>query len=388
MPWKETRVLDERVRLVMTVEAGESVAETARQFGVSRVTAHKWLARYHALGVEGLRDASRARLHHPNAVDEAVIARIVALRAEYPTWGPLKLMHWLRQHVPAQAWPCPSTIGALLKERGLTAPRKRNRPLHPGAPLSHCDAPNRVWCADFKGWFLTGDGLRCDPLTITDAHTRYLLRCQALAHPTHAAVRPLFEASFREFGLPVAIRTDNGVPFASTRGLGLSQLSVWWIRLGITPERIQPGKPQQNGRHERMHKTLKAETLAPPAATLRQQQHCFDAFQELYNEQRPHQALGHKPPAQFYTASPRPYPVRLAKPEYEEHWIKRRVYTKGSIHFEDHHYFLSDTLGDTHVALAPTDNDACLAVYYHHVIVAYLDRRRHKILSEPPKEKK
>jgi putative transposase len=279
-------------------------------------------------------------------------------------------MHWLRVHEPGQAWPCASIIGALLKERGMTAPRKRTRVARYNEPLAHCDGPNRVWFADFKGWFLTGDGVRCDPLTITDGFSRYLLRCQALAHPTHDAVRPLFEASFREFGLPVALRTDNGVPFAATRGIGISRLSAWWITLGITPERIQPGKPQQNGRHERMHRTLKADTLAPPAASLRRQQQRFDAFQQLYNQERPHQALQHQSPTHVYTPSLRVYPSRLTAPEYDMGWQVREVYRKGSFSFEGRHYFLCDALGETRIALAPTAHEHCLAIYYHHVIIA------------------
>jgi transposase InsO family protein len=388
MPWKETGAMDERMRLVLLIEEGESVSEAARQCGVSRVTAHKWLGRFDAQGVDGLRNQSRAPLHHPNAMDEAVADRIVALRATHSTWGPVKLMNWLRLHEAGQAWPCASTIGVLLKERGLTAPRGgRKRVMRYSEPLGHCDAPNRVWCADFKGWFRTGDGVRCDPLTISDGFSRYLLRCQALAHPTHDAVRPLFEASFREYGLPVAIRTDNGVPFAATRGIGISRLSAWWITLGITPERIQPGKPQQNGRHERMHRTLKADTLAPPEANLRRQQRSFDRFQRIYNEERPHQALDNKPPASVYLPSPRQYPQRPGAPEYDPHWKVCNVYAKGSFYYGGHHYFLSDALGNTLIALAATQHEHCMAIHYHHVIIAYLDLRRHRITAAPPKEK-
>lgn len=388
MPWKETCAMDERMRLVMLVKDGESVAQAARRCGVSRVAAYKWLGRYACEGVAGLQDRSRAPLVHPNAVPDELVDRIVALRDKRPTWGPLKLLHWLRAHDGESPWPCASTIGVLLKERGLTVARKRRRHLARCAePLSHCDAPNRVWCADFKGWFLTGDAKRCDPLTMTDGFSRYLLRCQALAHPTFEAVRPVFDAAFREYGLPVAIRTDNGPPFAATRGLGLSRLSVWWIKLGITPERIQPGKPQQNGRHERMHRTLKAETLCPPAKTLRQQQHRFDRFQREYNEQRPHQALEHQTPASCYTASARRYTGRLKAPEYPADWTVRRVYGKGSFYWKHHLVFLSDALDNEYIALAPTPHEEYLAIYYGHVQIAYLDATHGRICTTLPKPK-
>lgn len=384
MPWKETRVMDERAKLVAFIKEGETVAEAARLCGVSRKTAHKWLQRYASQGLAGLADHCCAPRCHPNAVGKAMIERVVSLRGEHPTWGPRKLMHWLRQHEPDAAWPAASTIGVLLKERGLTARSRRRRPLKPYTqPLAHCTGPNRVWCADFKGWFLTGDGRRCDPLTISDGYSRYLLRSQGLARPTLAAVRPLFAATFREYGLPEAIRTDNGVPFASTCGLGLSRLAAWWIRLGITPERIAPGKPAQNGRHERMHRTLKAETLCPPAKNLRQQQKCFDRFQYEYNNERPHQALDYQTPANFYTPSPRPYPARLTLPEYDSAWCVCRVYDKGSFRYGGNMYFLTDVLGGTRIALVPTEDDEVLSIYYGHVCIAALDLRKKRVCAAP-----
>lgn len=384
MPWKETRVMDARTELVNLVKSGESVAQAARLCGVSRKTAHKWLKRHRRQGVAGLADRSRAPVRRPNAYGDAVIARIVALRAEHPTWGPRKLGHWLRKHEPSAVWPSPTTIGVLLKERGLSAPRKRSRPLHPYTqPLIHCDNVNVVWCADFKGWFLTGDGKRCDPLTITDGYSRFLFRTQALARPTLEAVRPIFDATFREFGLPDAIRTDNGVPFASTGGIGLSRLAVSWIDLGITPERIRPGKPQENGRHERMHRTLKADTLKPPAQTLRKQQQRFDHFQHEYNYVRPHQALDYQVPGDIYTPSTRTYPCRILPPEYDVTWTVVRVYGKGSFYYKDKMYFLSETLSERAIAIAPTEDDGILAIYYRHVAIASLDLHKKQIRPAP-----
>ena len=385
MPWKETRVMDVRLELIQLVEEGESVASAARIQGVARKTADKWVSRFEAEGVAGLADRSRAPHSRPAAFDEETIARVVALRASYPTWGPRKLMHWLRVHEPELPCPAASTIGQLLKERGLTAPGRRKRPLKPYTqPLAHCTAPNSVWCADFKGWFRTRDGQRCDPLTISDGHSRFLLRVQALAQPTLAAVLPLFNATLREYGLPDAIRTDNGPPFASTTGIGLSRLAVGWIDLGITPERIRPGKPQENGRHERMHRTLKADTLKPPAGTRRKQQHRFDLFQEQYNHERPHQALNYQTPAQVHTSSERPYPDRVAPPQYDTGSTVCRVYDKGSFYYNGHHYFLTSALGAKRIALLPINEaDGILAIYYRHVPVASLNLHERKIGPAP-----
>lgn len=264
--------MEERFRFKEAVAAEEfSVAELCRQFGVSRKTGYKWLERYQQGGLEALGDRSRAPHHHPNEVAEEVEAAIVGLRREHMHWGPAKLRAWLTTREPAVAWPAASTIGEILKRAGLTHARKKRRRTTPSTqPLAHATESNRVWCADFKGWFWCGDGSRCDPFTLTDAFSRYLLRCQIVPETGEEHVRAILEAAMREYGLPNAIRTDNGPPFASCGIGGLSRLSVWWIRLGIRPERIQPGKPQQNGRHERMHLTLKQHTAQPPAATLRE----------------------------------------------------------------------------------------------------------------------
>ena len=273
MPWKETCPMKERSRFVVEQESGRyAMAELCRIFGISRETGYKWVERYKAEGPPGLQDRSRAPRCHPNAVPEEVEAVILETRAAYPTWGPKKLRAWLQTHRPEEGWPAGSTIGEILERHGLTVPRKKRRRTPPYTePFAACAGPNAVWCMDFKGWFRTGDGVRCDPLTISDAFSRYVLRCQALSDMREERVRPLCEAAFREFGLPWAIRTDNGSPFASRGIAGLSRLSVWWLRLGIVPERIEAGHPEQNGRHERMHRTLKAETASPPAPTVRGQ---------------------------------------------------------------------------------------------------------------------
>lgn len=387
MPWKETRVMDERLELVRAVAEGASIAEAARHFGISRKTAHKWLHRFEAEGAAGLADLSRVPHTSPAALGDEVIEQILAARIAHPTWGPRKLKCWLLRHEPTTPWPAASTIGALLQARGLTLNRRRKRGVQPRSePLAHCDDCNRVWCVDFKGWFHTGDGVRCDPLTVSDGYSRYLLCLRALARPTHGAVQPWFDAVFREFGLPTAIRSDNGVPFAGTAGLGLSRLSVWWIELGITPERIDKGKPQQNGRHERMHRTLKADALQPPAATLREQQAVFDRFREEYNDDRPHEALANQTPASVYRPSTRPYPAPVAAPEYDSAATVCRVYDKGSFYYQGQLHFLAAVLGGKPIALVPSPEEKQLDIYYRHARIALFDLERNCLCPAPKRK--
>jgi transposase InsO family protein len=285
MGWTETCAVDERMRFVIAVEEQEEAfSALCRQFGVSRRTGYKWLERYQKEGVEGLRDRSRAPLHHPQTIGKEIAERCLSVRRVHPTWGPLKVRAFLERQTPAIEWPAASTIGALFDREGLTVKRKLRRRSPPSsAPFAHCDQANDVWCIDFKGWFLTGDGSRCEPLTLTDAHSRYLLRCQALSRSDTDHVWPVLDAAFREFGLPHYLRSDNGSPFASRGVGGLSKLSVKLIKAGVVPERIAPGKPQQNGRHERMHLTLLQDTASPPARNLREQLKRLRAFQHLYN---------------------------------------------------------------------------------------------------------
>ena len=269
MPWKERTAVDERKCFMAAWQRREaSFSALCRHFGISRPTGYKWLARYSDGGEAGLADQSRAPRQQPRTTPSPMQNQILALRAEHPSWGPRKLLAVLERLEPRQAWPAPSTIGELLRREGLThaRPPRRRTPSYT-EPLAHATGPNDLWCTDFKGWFVCGNGERCDPLTLTDAYSRYLLRCRAVPKTDGPHLRQIFEAAFREFGLPLAIRNDNGPPFASTGLAGLSRLSVWWIRLGIRPERIDPGCPEQNGRLERFHQTLKAETAAPPPAS-------------------------------------------------------------------------------------------------------------------------
>lgn len=347
--------MEERFRFLEDWRKEEwSFAELCRRYEVSRKTGYKWLERYQEGGLVALSDRPRAPQHHPNQVIVEVEEAVLEARADHPHWGPSKLHAWLARRAPEIVWPAPSTIGELLRRHGLTAPRKRVRKASPSAqPLAHADGPNAVWSADFKGWFRCGDQSRCYPLTISDAASRYLIRCQALSQPDEAHARPLFEAAFREYGLPERMRTDNGPPFATVGVGGLSRLSVWWIKLGIHPERIEPGQPAQNGRHERMHRTLKAETARPPAATMRAQQRVFDQFREEYNRERPHEALQQRTPAQCYRPSLRAYPSRLEPTEYPSEWERRAVRLGGSIKWRGQSLFVSKALTGELIGLEP-----------------------------------
>ncbi len=310
--------MDERVRFVLEQARGlQTMTELCEIYDIARQTGYYWLRRYRQGGLEALHDRDRAPRRHPNQTAAKVEEAVLELRRAHMSWGPRKLKRVLERERPQRLWPATSTIGALLAREGLVVARKKRRRAPPYTePFAAADAPNRVWCADFKGWFQTADGERIDPLTITDACSRYLLRCQAVEKMDYTRVRAIFESAFRECGLPGAIRTDNGAPFASRAIAGLSRLAVWWMKLGIVPERIAAGHPEQNGRHERMHRTLKQETASPAAANRRAQQRAFDHFRREYNEERPHEALGLETPGAVYTRSAREYPARVPEPEY------------------------------------------------------------------------
>ncbi len=388
MPWSETCAMDERMRFVIAAREDEAVmTEVCAAFGISRQTGYKWLARYAAEGAEGLKERSRAPIRHGRARDEELVAAALALRERHPTWGPKKLRRTLADRLPDVAPPALSTIGDWLRKEGLTQSRRPRRRCPPfSSPFLAADGPNAVWCADFKGWFMTGDRQRCDPLTISDAMSRYLLRCQAVAQTDGEHVRPVFDAAFCEFGLPLAIRSDNGPPFASVGAGGLSRLAVWWIKLGVRPERIEPGKPTQNGRHERMHRTLKADAADPPAATLAEQQRRFDEFRAVYNHERPHEALDFETPAALYRASDRAYPCALREPDYPDDCAVRPVRSNGVIKWAGDLIFVSEALVGEPVAIEETEAGE-LRVRYADVELGFLDksgRLRRRKLSRPP----
>ncbi len=363
MPWRRTGVLDERLKFIAAyLENAESIAALCRRFGVSRETAHKMLRRYAAEGLDGLRDRSRAPHTHPNAVTAAVRELLLQARRSHPTWGPHKLRAVLARRYPGLLLPAPSTLSRVLQRAGLAARRKRGRPAMPlTAPVHGGAEPNELWCADFKGWWRARNGERCEPLTITDAASRYALACEVVGRISVAEARAVFERTFRTYGLPRALRTDNGTPFASRGLAGLTRLSAWWVQLGIRPERITPGRPQQNGRHERFHRTLQ-ETL-PPTPTRRASRDACAAFVREYNDDRPHAALGNQTPADCYTPSVRAYPARLAALEYPSACTVRTVLGTGAIKWSGHRVFISEALVGQRIGLQPL-TDRHWTVYF------------------------
>ena len=385
MPWKETCAMDERMRFIVACRDGlEPIAELCRRFGISRKTGYKWLDRYEHLGPGGLVTRRSGVTRQPAATAAELVDLIIEARKEHASWGPKKLRAILMEAQSGVQWPAASTIGEVLQRHGLIRPRRRRGHAPPQAGiLDPCTSPNDVWCTDFKGHFALGDGTRCHPLTLTDAASRYLLKCEALSAPTTQQVWPHFERAFREFGVPCKMRSDNGPPFASTGIGGLTALSVWWIRLGITPERIEPAKPQQNGRHERMHRTLKAEATQPPERTLADQQRVFDRFRHEYNDVRPHEALGQTPPARHYQPSLRPFPSELLTPEYVDMPV-RWVNGPGRMSWRGHSLFVTKLLAGQPVGLRQV-SETRWEVVYGPVSLGFLDERDREPRLAPPR---
>jgi len=353
VPWKEASVMKEKVLFVSAYEEGEaSMAELCRQFGVSRQTGYLWWNRYQSERFEGLYELSRRPIHQPRKTDSKIRERIVQTRQKFPRKGPKKIRDWLARHQPETCWPAPSTIGKILKEENLSkAPRHRRGTQSYPTALREAQACNDLWCIDFKGWFLTGDGQRCDPLTVMDQYSRYLLACQS-TQICLASVQPILQRCFQDYGMPARLRSDNGPPFAGPSVGGLSRLAIWLVQLGIQPERIKPGRPQQNSKHERMHRTLKDDTASPPAATLSAQQVRFEEFRQLYNEDRGHESLGMKTPAQVYHPAPRRYTGKRVVLEYPSSMKVRRVQKHGEIYWDSEPIFLTELLWKEDVALA------------------------------------
>ena len=386
LPWKETSVESERLQFIERYCAGEeTVAELCRRFGISRKTGYKLIDRYEAYGEGGLLDLSRAPHHHPNATPTQVAERIVEAKRKRPTWGPKKIVARLRSIEPEVLWPSPSTASGILDRAGLVRRRKRRRRAASwGEPFAHAQHPNDVWSIDLKGWFRTGDGKRIDPLTAQDAMSRYLLVCDGLDRPTGPEVKRSLERAFREYGLPRVIRTDNGPPFASV-GLGsLTPLSAWWVKLGIVPERIEPGHPEQNGRLERLHRTLKADTATPPEATRRRQRRALDHFRHSYNVERPHEALGQRPPSLLYVPSFKPYPARLSSPQYGAGVTVRSVRSNGEIKWKGDLVYVSASLKGEPVGLVQQD-ERTWSIQFGPLLIGILDDRESRIDKTPVK---
>ena len=385
MPWKETCGMHERIAFVSACVRDEApMAELCAAFGISRKTGYKWLERFRLEGPQGLHERSCAPRVHGRRMAPELAEAILALRRDRPHWGPRKLRAVLCRQRPEVAWPAPSTMGDLLRAEGLSQRRRRLRRAAVGqpTPFGTVTAPNDLWCIDFKGWFRTADGSRCDPLTITDAHSRYVLDCRIVA-PLHGPVEAAVHALFQRHGLPRAIRSDNGPPFAAAGPGGLTRLSLGWLKAGIALERIDPGKPHQNGRHERFHLTLKQETARTPAADPAAQQARFDAFCRDYNHHRPHEALGQQPPASLWLPSPRRLPATPAEPWYDAHHAVRRVRASGEIKWGGRSVFISETLAGETVGIAET-TDGDWLVRYAHIDLGIIHPKRLRLIRFVP----
>lgn len=380
MSWKTTNAEEARTSFITDFLTEEwEVMELAESYGISRKTAYKWIARYHAEGWSGLQELSRAPRNHPNALGAELEAAVLKCKARWPKWGAPKLLVKLRQQMGSEGCPSESSISRILQRHGLVRPQGRRRAKAQGTVLHGYEDANAVWCADFKGWFATGDGKICTPLTISDGWSRYLLRCQGLRAQTgRVVVQPIFEATMREFGVPAAIRTDNGAPFASVGLGGLTGLSIWWLKLGINLERSRPGCPQDNGRHERMHRTLKAETAQPAQANLAAQQRAFDAFRAEYNEERPHEGLAGQTPAEAYRPSPRNFPARLPEVSYAAHWEERQVRGAGQMKWKGKDVYITTALIGERIGLEPIE-DGMWMVYFARHPLGVFDERKGKV---------
>jgi transposase InsO family protein len=350
--------MDQKVQLIGDWIKDEfTITELSELYGVSRPTIYKWIARYEERGMDGLKELSSVPLRHPNATSSAIVKKIIEMKALHQRFGPKKIIARLQMQHPGIKWPAVSTAGDILKKQGLVQPRKMKRRVPPYTePFIGCDEPNVTWSADFKGHFHTGDGKLCHPLTISDNYSRYLLQCRGLRRPTHEQTQPWFEWTFREYGLPDAIRTDNGAPFASLSLGGLSRLSVWLIKLGILPERIDPGHPEQNPRHERMHRTLKEAVAIPPKSNIFEQQQAFENFKYEFNYERPHESLGQKLPSSVYRSSNRPYPLRIPQVEYDGDVAVKRIKHSGEMYWKGKWVYVSQALAEEHIALQQIDD--------------------------------
>jgi putative transposase len=365
MPWEENCAMDQRIRFVGLDLAGEfSMTELCELFSISRKTGYKWRERYAASGAEGLVEHSHAPKRPAHVTAPALVEEIVARRRLRPSWGPRKIVARLGELYPHIEWPAASTAGEILKRAGLVGSRRLHRRAPPRlGELTQAERPNHLWAVDHKGWIRLGDGARCEPLTITDSFSRYLISVKATPNTREEEAKPQFEQAFHEHGLPDAIRSDNGPPFASTGVTGLTALSVWWAKLGIAHERIDPGQPQQNGRHERFHRTL-LEAMQPPCANRLAQERRFEVFMREYNDERPHEALGQKPPSRFYTPSPRAMPDRLAEPDYPRDAMSREVRRNGEIKWRGKLVGVSTALAGETVCVEETEQGEWRVRFY------------------------
>lgn len=381
MTWKQTSTMTEKLKFLADYnEKLYSFTELCNKYGISRKTGYKLVNRYEAEGIDGLRERSRAHKSHPYTTSNEIKDVIMKTKSKFPLWGPKKIRSWLLTNRPDIIVPVSSTIGEILYSHGLVKPRKKRSKVAPYTqPFKECLNSNAVWSADFKGQFKLGNKKLCYPLTITDNYSRYLLGCKGLYNPTYINTKLYFETIFKEYGLPHAIKTDNGAPFSSTSIAGLSQLSIWWVKLGITPERIKAGHPEQNGRHERMHRTLKEHTVITPGHDLKSQQALFDDFIYEYNNERPHEALSDQPPVKIYRPSLREMPNKLPALEYNDNCIIRKVRMNGEIKWHGKQYYLAQLLYGEPVGLEEIDDDIW-QIYFSNIKLGILNLRKHKII--------
>lgn len=380
MPWSQTSPMDQRTQFIADyLRESLSVTELCELYGVSRKTAYKWIDRYLRRGPAGLEEQSRRPRQSPNQTAEEIVTAILEARRRHPTWGGKKLLTLLHKGHPRWLLPGRSTVCDILSRHGLVPKQRKRRHIgHPGKPTSLILAPNDLWSADYKGQFRTGDGQYCYPLTVADGFSRYLLGCQGLNSTAVNEAKPVFTRLFKEYGLPKRIRTDNGVPFATNTLARLSKLSAWWVRLGIVPEFIEPGKPQQNGRHERMHRTLKAETTRPAAGSLVAQQRKFNIFRQEFNHERPHEALDQQTPASCYSTSLRPMPDKLPPLEYPDRFEVRYVSANGGIRWKRDWVNVSTVCIGEYVGLEEID-DGIWSVYFGPLKLGRLIERHMRI---------
>jgi transposase InsO family protein len=376
MPWNHSDAVTERLRFVALVKEGSyQMKELCERFGVSRQAGYDTLNRYNEKGVDGLKDGSHVPHTCPHRITQEMREVLLAAKRAHPDWGPRKILDWLHRRKPEMALPAASTVGDLYSREKLVKSRPRTRNWrHPGRSPVRVGEPNDLWTMDFKGDFRMGNGQRCYPLTIADAHTRFLLVCHGLGSTAHVGALAGVDRAFREYGLPRTIRTDNGGPFSTPAIAGLSRLNIWWIQLGIAHDRIARGRPDQNGSHERMHLTLKKGSAFPPAAEMDAQQVRFDGFREEFNSERPHEALGGETPGSLYVRSPREVPETLSEPVYAGHCEIRRVRANGVLYFKDRQIFLSELLSGHDIALEEIA-DGIWSIYFYTILLARLDVR-------------
>lgn len=380
MPWKVINQMTLKTQLIKDWNDGSSKTDLSRKYGVSRPTIYKWLKRFEHSGIEGLKEQNRAPKNCPNKTPREILNLLIQEKLKNRKRGPKKVRAQLKRRHPELDLPAVSTIGYWFKKEGLVEKRKRRHRVPPYTrPFAECNASNDVWSIDYKGQFYMRNGHVCYPLTISDNFSRFLLGCQALEGPRYEPTRQCIESVFREYGLPDAIRCDNGTPFAGKCIGGLSRLSIWWIQLGIVPERIGKGCPQENGRHERMHRTLKNEALDPIAKNLKEQQKGFDFFRHDFNNCRPHESLDDKTPSDIYTRSNRPYVERPHSPDYGLACLVRTVRHSGEIKFMGRMYYLTELLYGQPVGLKEID-DGLWQIQYSFYILGSIDLRKNKII--------